>query len=974
MVMIHAVARRGRSARAKALSTASAIALLATTVAGAEVRAQATPPVAQSAQESASIDEIIVTGSRVVRDGYEAPTPVTVVGIEQIEAAAPANVADYVNQMPAFGIPQNTRDGGSGVSAGRIGSNNLNLRALGTERTLTLLNGHRIVGASPAGAANVNDFPQHLISRVDVVTGGASSAYGSDAIAGVANFILDTGFTGIKGQAQGSISTYGDNRTLQASLASGTPFAGGRGHLLLSGEWSDNPGVHPVSVREWNLHPTKIMANPAYTATNGQPQFLLRHNVGNILTAPGGVIFSGPLKGITFNQDGEPFQFPYGILTSSPYTVYPDGVMPYSDPTRYGQSLEDSLLRTASFVRLSYDVADNVNVYFQFLNSFSRSDSNVQLDESYQGSPGTPVRLDNAFLPASVRQMMLNAGVTQIAIGTYNWDLPPKTGLFKRRVWSYAVGANGSFETGDTRWTWDAQAQLGLNRTRLQTHVMQRSRKIAADDAVFDAQGKIVCRINVDTNPNNNDPACVPWNLFGWGNNTQAAIDYVKGNKSNLIQVLNQDVYSVSVSGEPFSTWAGPVSVAFGGEHRKEAVDGIGDPIAEAGDYNTANYRAGAGSYTVKEAFFEAVIPLATDTEWARSLEFNGAVRATDYSLSGYVTTWKIGATYQPVDDIRFRVTRSRDIRAPNLEDLFAGATTGRSSGIVDPFKGNITVNGVQSIGGGSVSLSPEKADTTGIGLVFQPTFLVGFQASVDLYDIDIGNAISSVSVQNAINLCFEGRTEFCKQAVRDSDGNLIAVSSQPLNFLSLKTRGFDIEASYRTPLSAIVDSWEGDITVRALATHVKYLRQDTGFSFVTDAVGNHGNQGTAVPEWRYNFSLNYSRDALRVTYTGRGLPSGHYQSNYIVCTSGCPASTPSVPTIDNAHIEGRFYHDVSATYEFMHEEEHGVALEAYFSVSNLLNTDPPPVALTSYFHASTNPGLFDTIGRNFRGGIRFRM
>jgi iron complex outermembrane recepter protein len=970
--MRNTAAERGRSSRAWALSTASMVALAIASVAGG-ARAQTAPAGNQSAQAPAAIDEIVVTGSRVVRDGYEAPTPVTVVGIDQIEASAPANVADYVNQMPAFGIPQNTRDGGSGVSAGRIGANNLNLRALGTERTLTLLNGHRIVGASPAGAANVNDFPQQLISRVDVVTGGASSAYGSDAIAGVANFILDTGFTGIKGQAQGSITTYGDNRTLQTSAAGGVPFAGGRGHLLLSGEWSDNPGVHPVSVREWNLHPTKIMANPSYTATNGLPQFLLAHNVGNILTAPGGVIYSGPLKGVTFNQDGQPFQFPYGTITSSPYTVYPEGTMPFSDPTLYGQSLEDSLMRTASFVRLSYDVADNVNVYFQFLNSFSRSFSNVQLDESLQGSPGAPVRLDNAFLPASVRQLMINAGVTTISIGTYNLDLPPKTGLFKRRVWSYAVGATGSFDVADTSWTWDVQAQRGLNRSRLQTYVMRRSRKTLADDAIFDTQGKIVCRVNADADPNNNDSACVPWNLFGWGHNTQAAVDYIKG-KSNLIQVLKQDVYSASVSGEPFSTWAGPVSIAFGGEHRKEAVSGIGDPVAEAGDYNTANYRAGFGGYTVKEAFLETVVPLATDTEWARSLELNGAVRATDYSLSGYVTTWKLGATYQPVDDIRLRVTRSRDIRAPNLEDLFAGATTGRSSGIVDPFKGNITVNGVQSIGGGTVTLSPEKADTTGIGVVVQPSFVPGFQASVDYYNIDIGNAISSVGIQDALNLCFEGKTEFCKQATRDAGGNLIAVSSQPLNFLSLKTSGFDIEASYTTPLSAIMDSLDGDVTVRALATHVRFLRQDTGFSFVTDSAGNHGNQGTAVPKWRYNFSVNYSREALRVTYTGRGLPSGHYQSNYIVCQSGCPASSPSVPTIDKSYIEGRFYHDVSVTYEFLHQDEGGIGMETYLSVSNLLNTDPPPVALTSYFHASTNPGLFDTLGRNFRAGIRFRM
>jgi outer membrane receptor protein involved in Fe transport len=953
-----------------ALSSVSAAALLVMPVTAREAKAQSAP--APQAAQAPSVEEIVVTGSRVIRDGYEAPTPVTVVGVEQIEQANLPNVADYVNQMPAFAGAQTSRDGGNAISGGHIGENNLNLRGLGATRTLALLDGHRIISASTSATANINDLPQNLISRVDVVTGGASAAYGSDALAGVANFILDTKFVGVKGSVTGSVTTYGDDRRLNMSIAAGTGFANDRGHLLLSYEYSNTPLVNQLGqIRAWDQNTTKILNNPAYGTGPGQstsvPAFLLRssRDMGLIQSNPNGIIFSGPLKGIAFDKQGNPYQFQYGSLSDTVYTIGGSATGGTVQPNMFNQSLEDHLYRSNPFARISYDITDDINVYANFFSSYSTATSNGKSDDSYGGSPGSPIALDNAYLPASVRAMMVAAKVTTISVGTYNLDLPLSASIYKRRMFTYALGGTGRFTAFDTDWKWDAQAQWGINRGDTDAYIINKANMTAAQDAVFAPNGAIVCRSNL----NGANPACVPWNVFGSGHNTQAAIDYVKGH-SLLWQQLHESVFSASVSGEPFSTWAGPVSVATGVEHRTESVHGVDDPISRAQGFVTANYVPAIGAYNVTEGFVETVVPLAKDARWAKSLELNAAMRATGYSTSGYVTTWKIGATYQPIDDIRLRATRSRDIRAPNLNDLFAAGGGSRGSNLLDPFNGNIPVSNVAGSAGGNSNLVPEEADTTGLGAVLQPTFFPGFSASFDLYNIDIGNAISSVGAQDTINLCYEGRTVFCSQIVR-TNGVLSTVFTRPINFLSEKTRGYDIEASYRTRLDSLVNSWAGDLTVRALATHTLWYRKDTGFSVVTDLSGD--NSGT-LPKWRYNFSATYSLDPLTVTWTGRGLSAGHYSSTYIVCTSGCPVSTTSHPTIDNASIAGAFYQDISVTYKFMHKDTNGVDAEAFLSVSNLFNRDPAAVASSSYWYGDYNPQLYDVLGRDFHAGFRFRM
>ena len=245
----------GRFAKSKALGTVSAAALMISgLLAGGQASAQtaqtaqAQPAPAQSAQAPA-LEEITVTATRIVRDGYEAPTPTTVIGAEQIESAAQTNIADYVNQLPALANSASVRTGNGGSSGGTGGISSSNLRALSAFRTLVLLDGHRVVGASFSLAPDISQFPQALISRVDVVTGGASAAWGSDAVAGVVNFVLDKKYIGFKGEVSGGVTTYGDDRQAKVSLTSGSAFAGDRGHFLISGEHGMSDGVGLAKVR-----------------------------------------------------------------------------------------------------------------------------------------------------------------------------------------------------------------------------------------------------------------------------------------------------------------------------------------------------------------------------------------------------------------------------------------------------------------------------------------------------------------------------------------------------------------------------------------------------------------------------------------------------------------------------------------------------------------------------------------------------
>jgi outer membrane receptor protein involved in Fe transport len=424
----------------------------------------------------------------------------------------------------------------------------------------------------------------------------------------------------------------------------------------------------------------------------------------------------------------------------------------------------------------------------------------------------------------------------------------------------------------------------------------------------------------------------------------------VKGTATQNLE-FDQDVFSASLSGEPFDSWAGPVSVATGGEYRKEKVTGVADAISLVNGFFTGNYKPTIGSYSVREFFGETVVPLAKDKPGLKSLEFNGAVRATSYSLAGSVTTWKAGLTYKPIDAIMLRAVRSRDIRAPNLGELYQAGATQRQD-IIDrtlPTAPSVSITRVTS---GNTDLKPEIADTTSFGIVLRPTFAPGFNVSLDYYSITINGAVTSPVSQEIVDRCARGETALCALIVRNSAGVMTQILGVPVNVAQQKVRGYDLESTWTHETAGL-----GSFQVRALGTKLLdfYVFNN---NVKTDSLGQ--NTGS-TPNWRWLASVSWRRDPMSLTLTGRGFAAGVYDNTYV-----------SGVSINDNHIPGATYWDLAGDYTF-HQGTAGSKLVGYFKVENLLDLDPAIVAAASLSSQQTNPLLYDTIGRNFRLGVRFR-
>ncbi|HEX8486615.1 TonB-dependent receptor plug domain-containing protein [Sphingomonas sp.] len=1030
-VRIHA-AQRGGSARSRLFATCGALALVSpaawaqTPPASPEAGQVVTGPTksANTSEETVNIPggkpqvqtdpvtgdpetmggtegDVVVTGSRIERNGYNAPTPVSVVSAKELKSEAPANISDFVNTLPAVRNSGTAASSNGSLSNGAAGINSVNLRALGSARTLVLFDGQRSVASTTTGQVDVNTFPQALIERVEVVTGGASSAYGSDAVSGVVNFILDKDFTGMKGEYEYGVTTYGDGANHKGSFTGGTSFDEGRGHILLSGEYFSQKGIQSID-RDWNDGGFFLANNPAYSATDNcrapagyvagtpiagcAPEFFVGSGIGTGQFTPGGLVSTGPLRGTYFGTinpatgKASVNQLTFGP-TSGQWMIGGDYNIT-SAGHRSSATLLPSEKRASAFGRVSYEFAPAFNMFAQFSHSYYTGES------FYQQTPttGVVIQRDNAYLPDAVRAQMVAANLQSIQIGTSNIDIPPQGSANERNVRRYVVGANGKFGMLGDDWNWDAYYQHGTTKTReMLTNAWNIQRMALATDAVV-AQagnaagipaGRIVCRSTL-TAPTN---GCVPLNRIGIGGATPQAIQYVlyDGLQPLRTQRLKQQVGALNFStNNLIDLWAGPISIAFGGEYREESVSGDVDPLFQpivangvtTGTWIYGNYLATDGKYNVKEAYIEAVVPIF------RGMDFNGAFRITDYSTSGSVNTWKAGLTWQALDAIKFRGTVSRDIRAPNLSELFAPGT-GRTNTVNVPLANGTTVaNQFNESTVGNRELTPEVAKTYGAGAIFTPGFLPGFAMSVDYYNIEIKDAISSLTAQVITDQCYLQSIATSCAFISTTGGRgvvtpglaVTSIEVKPFNFVSEKTSGIDFEASYRRMVGP------GNFTLRALASYAIELKTDNGVTLTTDAAGQ--NTG-GLPDWTYRLSAGYDLDSgLAMQVIGRGVSGGVYNNNYIVCTTDCPASTADRRTVNTNSIGGAFYLDVNASYAFQIEN---AKAQVFVSIRNLLDRDPTlvgngPTGNNTPAYPQTNRALYDVLGRVFRMGVRFGL
>lgn len=896
-------------------------------------------------QTNDSLEEVVVTGTRIVRDGYEAPTPTMVMTTEDLLLSDPGTLADGLNQLPQFRGSSQPQSGG--VSAnGAAGSNFLSLRNLGSQRNLVLLDGKRFVAASETGATDINLLPQNLIGRVETVTGGASAAYGSDAVAGVVNFILDRRYEGSKGSVQLGQSRHGDAERVRADFAHGRRIADGKGHWLLSIEYYDSKGIGPYDTnRRWNTRGSGRINN----TTGVGPDILLVRD-GAVVSAAtfGGLISAGPLAGTQFDESGQPQLFRYGEYVTSTFMIGGDGI-------RNDRNLSAGLERWNFFTRGSYELSDSLSVNAEL--TYSDADTNWSQYSNYCYTSCAPtIYADNPFIPDATRQRMSELSVSSFRLHRIHDEIYIQAEN-QKEVWRVAVELEGRMANG---WTYDAYVTTGeSDNTVGNPQTMHYQRYYAAMDSYRDpGTGELGCRSTMLYGLN---PGCVPFNPFGKGAPSQEALEYTHPDQWRRIK-LEQLAVAASMQGELFELNARPVGFAVGAEWREESSDqtvsasameivdlnGIrGGPASfdgREGPFIVGNPRPLNGSFDVWEMFAEVALPLLYDRPLVHALEVDLAARYTEYSMSGNVNTWKASLNYMPISDLRVRATRSRDIRAANVSEMFTGGSQGIGTAR-EPATGQ-TID-VVTLTGGNPNLAPEVADTVTAGVVYQPERLPGFSISVDHYAIDINGAVSTFGRQEALDECFRGNQAACG-LIRVS-GTLYNIDLPYMNLDKLEVAGVDYETSYSR------DMLGGDVTVRFVAGRQYRNQRTTPGGEPINRAGASGN-----PEWQGRFSVRYQRDRMSLFAQHRYIDSYIYD---IDRTEGVDININKVASVN--------YLDLTGTYRFGRNADY----EVYLTINNLLDRDPPFAPSVSGTHlAWSNFSLFDTIGRYYNLGFRYQF
>jgi iron complex outermembrane recepter protein len=881
-----------------------------------------------SGNQAASLEEIVVTGTHISREGYDAPTPTTVVGSQLLETRAPSVLIDALKLLPSFRNSSTpTTAGTAGTGSG--GESFANLRGLGPNRTLVLLNGQRIVPTTATGTIDVALLPSALIQRVDVVTGGASSVYGSDAVAGVVNLVLDNNLEGLKSDFEVGTSFRGDDTSQKAQISWGDRLTD-RLHLIASGEYYHSGGVDPDS-RDWAKDPVQTITNPAYVPGNGQPAVLLTKNVYLANSAFGGVITNGPLRGTEFLPGGATTQYDFCQFSNAA------GQLCSSKHPNLGNLYEYMKLaspqeRELGYSRLTFEASPNVKIYADELYGQSNTTyTTIPYASAFFG--GIPIQRDNAFLPVSIASQMDALGETSFTLGRFSRDNGP--GQFDRRAIIERFSAGVEAEVSKN-WKLSAYATHGESH---QEYLLSNTPDVplfraAVDSVTSLTTGRPICRSAL-TNPTTN---CVPANVFGGGSTSPQSTAYYLGT-SRADLTSTQTALAVNLAGQPFSTWADTVSVAVGGEVRWDSARQTVDSVSLARGF-LSNPQPLDGSLNVKEAYAETVVPLAKDMSFAKELELSGAARLTDYSRSGRVVTWKLGGNYSPISGIRLRSTISRDIRAPNITELFTRGVQ-VSQTVFDRLNNNQQVI-VQNIASGNPDLQPEKADTTALGLVLQPVFLPALNFSVDYYRIKIDGAIQTLATQDIVDRCAAGTQNLCELITRDSAGQITTIRNPFLNVAQLTTSGIDFDVSYGFQAAG------GRVNLRAMGNHMgEYIVNDGRTRL--DEAGDISNFD--LPKWSADLSAEYSRGGTTILLDASYIGSGNFSNTLI------GRLTPN-DVQSTWYLNGTIQHDVKIG---------GTQVQIYLNGTNLFDQKPP-------FGLEHQGANYDRVGRALKIGVRVSM
>ena len=990
------------------------------------------------AQAQDTTESVVVTGTRI--RGTDTPTPVQVQTAENLQSITPASISEALVKSPIFmggSTPNNAVTGANG-RGGNLPGYYLNLRNLGTIRTLVLLDGHRVPGTNYDTTVDSQALPQLLVQRVEVVTGGASVVYGSDAVTGVVNYILDRKFDGLKGVLQGGTSGYGDARSMRVGVAGGHDLLGG--HFVWSAEYRSRDAIPNAAARPLGDKGYSVIG----AGTAASPYYLVQ-NIRQANTAPGGLITSAnsPGYGMQFNSAGQLVPFNPGTpTTTTNFNIGGDGGIEHNE---YLLPVTNS---AQLFGHYDYDFTNGMSAWVELRYAMGRSYSAGQIFTSTAGGntltgsclpvngicTGNPtvnftnngsgaqypitIYSGNPFLtPAQQAFLFPAGGPTSFIMNRMNNDLMSKLGLTNHMgAGQISAGLRGTLLD---RYDWDFSYGHGETRNKLTSRGnVNTSRFYAALDAVRDpASGRIVC--NVSLTAPGAFPGCAPLNLFGQSgtvvNGSNASADAIKwiGEPATSWTAKNGlDDFSANINGTVFDGWAGPIKAALGVEYRLASLvvdsttpDNTFNPqylrLAPAGTFsnpaaggtypipNLSRFKEvqapGRGSENVSEVNAEFDVPLLRGLPMVEMLSANVAARYTEYHVGGVdpttgagrnaafsASTWKLGAEWQVIDDLKFRASRSRDIRAPTLWDLFQGPLT-TTSGNLDPLTGVSGSINTSSVG--NPNLKPEVARTTTVGAVMTPTFLPGFTATVDYFHIVIANQIAGVSgnSQTVLNVCLasNGTSPLCNLIVRPGAYNDPSPTNFPLLYLSAPqntqttwTEGFDLEANYQSDLA----DWagmNGILDMNVMWSHTNMLKSVLTLpgSVTTDVAGAASAPGAALPKDKVNVTLGYTLDALSLSFQERYYAPVRQNANNTLVFR-----IPNLPAY--------FISDLNISYDFTDLLDAPVT--GFLNVQNLFDVQPDVLQVPGY---TGSPGMNypvvpyqDLIGRYFTVGLRFKM
>ncbi|SHF05423.1 Outer membrane receptor proteins, mostly Fe transport [Microbulbifer donghaiensis] len=921
---------------------------------------------ADTAQETddAALEEVVVTGSRIQRSTFETPSPTSVIDSESIKMSGELNLNEVLSTMPQFGEGFDSTSGS--YSFGNSGLNALNLRDLGVERTLALVNGHRPVQITADDNTMISEIgmiPSELVERVEVLTGGASAVYGADAVAGVVNFILKDDYEGISLRSQFGDSEAGGGANKAITLTLGENFADGRGNFAASIDYFEEDPLY-FRDRKDSAGRVRYVTNPENTGPDdGIPDQVIVRGVTypdfNIVGSTFGV-WNGDVGGLDWYQlegDDANLRTPAASVADGWKAIDGSG----HDPNAYNMA-RGPYERLNGYSRVHFDLTDSTRLSADLM--FSKTESYDEIDPDFIWGEWTTVESLQAAgmtVPDSVLGVLDSYGDNWLNI-PYTFDeAGPRWHTNEREYLAASVSLQGEFGNG---WNWDTYLTSGYTKADLVQGAKLRYDRLNIDFANgnFETIGPCEAAGN-----------CPEFSFFEPA--SQELIDYVMTSHTTTTDVEQHGLYA-NVSGDLFKLPAGDVMFSAGAEARYESLDYQPSELWQSGLLSSQQTSIDDEGRSIKEVYGELLVPLLADVPLVKKLELETAVRGAEYSTeSANFTSWKAGLNWALNDSFRIRSVYSKAVRAPQLGEMFLGTSVGyagltdpcdvdqidggpadgrrkancQALGIEDGWDSNLKGRRGQVISEGNEDLNEEEATTLTLGFVFTPGFVDGLNMSVDYYDIDLTDMIVRFGANSNLSYCVDLESinnDFCAQVQRAADGDVLSVRDTYVNADGSRRRGVDLEADYLFSLADTIGV-PGDLRLNLIATRqlessYTSLNIVTGQEETTDYAGNY-----STPEWKGDFTTTYSLDDLTVRLATKYTQGGPISLN------GNPERFEDPETPDS------LYFNLWTGYRFTE------STEGYLGINNLTDerwTDHP---YTSYGSAN-----YSLLGRYLYAGV----